>query len=152
MAAFDVALCPVQRQQDAASRASTGEHVGFDCLLLEQVFKRLARVARLSGGWGGGLLLYHHAHRVERAVIALILGRNSLGNRLCALEAAGRIEGGALLAGVQLETALRTHPRRIAGCLQHGAALGAARDGARTRHLDGPGTERRVALADRLFG
>ncbi len=79
---------------------------------LEQILKRLPRVVRPQAGGRGRFLLPRDADFVERAVVASVLSLNPLWNWLHALEAASRIEVGALFARVQLKTALGTESRR----------------------------------------
>src|ERR1019366_1963301 len=73
---------------------------------------------------------------IERAVVALVFGRDSGGNRLIAFEAARWIKVFALFAGVQSEAALRALPDRVGEILQQRAAFRTARDGPRSRHVD----------------
>src|SRR5206468_7721758 len=54
------------------------------------------------------LFLNGHAKFVERAVVAGVLGRDALANRLGALELRASIEEAALLAAMQFELALGT--------------------------------------------
>ena len=81
----------------------------------------------------------------------LVLGRNSGRNRLVAFEAAGWIEVFTLLAGVQVEAALRALADGIGEILEQGATFGAAGDGARSRHVDGPRPERILSFRGRRF-
>src|SRR3989442_3844744 len=76
---------------------------------------------------GGGVTLDRDHHREKRALVAGTLVCDPLGNPLPALETAGRIEVGALAAGVQLDAAVRALGERVGGDRQHRAALGPAR-------------------------
>src|ERR1700682_3197359 len=91
--------------------------------LLEQIFEGLTRVVRLQRGWGGSLFLHHHSHRVQAALIALVLARDAFRDRLRALKSARRIKVGALLAGVQFKATLGTLADRITECMQKRSAL-----------------------------
>ena len=75
---------------------------------LEQILKRLSRVAGPQAGGRGRFLLPRDADFVERAFVASVLSLDSLRNWLHALEAASRIEVGALFARVQFKAALGT--------------------------------------------
>jgi hypothetical protein len=113
--------------------------------LLKQILERLPCVVRSCDGGCRCFFLPCHSHFVELAIVPCIFAWDSNRDRLHALEAAARIEVSALLAGVQFEAALGT----LAGCwhsLQHGAALGAARDGVRAGQIDGTRTESIVSL------
>ena len=111
-------------------------------LVLEQIIKRRARVIRTLTAFAGCFFFDHHADGIERAVVALVLGRDSGGNRLIAFEAAGRVEVFALFAGVQVEPALRALPDRSREILQQRSAFRAAGNGARSRHVDRARPER----------
>ena len=76
-------------------------------LLLEQIIEGCAGVGGLGGGGRGGFFFGGDTNRVERAVVLHIFARDAFGNGLHALETLGGIEVGALLAGMQFETALR---------------------------------------------
>ena len=78
------------------------------CSLLEQILKRRPRIVGPGAGRGPSLFLARHPNLEQFAVIARIFLRDALLYRLHALEPAPRIEIGALLAGMQLESALRT--------------------------------------------
>ena len=67
-------------------------------LVLEQIIKRRARVIRTLTCFAGCFFFDHHADGIERAVVALVLGRDSGGNRLIAFEAAGWVKVFALFA------------------------------------------------------
>src|ERR1700687_1636897 len=110
-------------------------------LILKQIVKRRARVIRTLTAFDRRFLFDHHAYGIERAVVALVFGRDSGGNRLIAFEAAGRVEMFALFAGVQIEPALWTLPDGVREILQERAAFRAAGDGSRSRHVDRPRPE-----------
>ena len=57
----------------------------------------------------------------------------------------------ALLAGVQIESALGTLAERLRQILQQGSALRATRNRSCPRHVDGPGPESVVFLGRRLL-
>jgi len=83
-------------------------------------------------GGSGRFLLACHPNLIKCALIARILFGDAFFYRLHALKAATRIEVRALLAGVQLESALRTLPfPRTSHSLQYRSTLRAARDDAR---------------------
>jgi len=120
-------------------------------LLLEQILKRMPRVAgahAAQAGGSGGLLLTRNADLKECAIVAHIFFFDALRNRLHALEAAAGIEIIALLAGVQLESALRTNPRRRHP-LQHRATLRAARHRMRSRQVHRTRAERIIPFCRR---
>src|SRR5450755_3382079 len=73
--------------------------------IFEKIIKRRARVIRTLTAFAGCFFFDHHSDGIERAVIALVFGRDSGRNRLIAFEAAGWIEVFALLAGVEVESA-----------------------------------------------
>ena len=86
-------------------------------LLFEEVFEGLAGVVGTRWGWcrvsgglrvrsGRGIFLNCHTKFVKGAGVLGVLGRDTLGNRLGALESGSGIEKAALLATVQLELAL----------------------------------------------
>ncbi len=106
--------------------------------VFEQIIKRGARIIRTLAAFARGLFFYHHSDGIDRAVVLLILGRDSRGDGLIAFEAAGGIEMFALFAGVEIESALRTLADGIGEILQQRSAFRAARDGARARHVDRP--------------
>src|SRR3989442_13894767 len=95
-------------------------------LLLEEAPEGPARLVGMDRP-GGGVTLDRDHHREQRALVAGTLVCDPLGNPLPALETAGRIEVGALAAGVQLDAAVRALGERVGGDRQHRAALGAAR-------------------------
>src|SRR2546428_3923407 len=95
-------------------------------LLLEEAPEGPARLVGMDRP-GGGVTLDRDHHREQRALVAGTLVCDPLGNPLPALETAGRIEVGALAAGVQLDAAMRALGERVGGDRQHRAALGAAR-------------------------
>src|SRR5882672_3763861 len=82
--------------------------MGAPLLLLEQVVERRARATGAQRRGSGSLFLARHANLVECAVVANVLLCDSHWNGLHTLEPAARIEIGALLAGVQFESALGT--------------------------------------------
>src|SRR5207302_347080 len=94
---------------------------------------RKARGRRCSGACGlrvrsgRGVFLNGHAKFVERAVVAGVLGRDALANRLGALELRASIEEAALLAAMQFELALGTFAVGIETGSKHGAAIRTAR-------------------------
>jgi len=110
-------------------------------LFLEEIFKRLPRILRLHGRRCRGLFLHPYANRVERAVVPFVFSRDPFCNRLCALKTARGVEVSALAAGMKFASALWAPLVRIDRTGQQGAALGAARDCARSRHLQGPRAE-----------
>jgi hypothetical protein len=75
-------------------------------LVFEQIIKRRAGVVRALTAFAGCFFLDHYSDGIKRAVVELVFGRDSGGNRLVTLKAAGGIEVFALFAGVQSETAL----------------------------------------------
>src|SRR3989442_9963038 len=95
-------------------------------LLLEEAPEGPARLGGMDRP-GGGVTLDRDHHREQRALVAGTLVCDPPGNLLPALETAGRIEVGALAAGVQLDAAVRGLGERVGGDRQHRAALGAAR-------------------------
>src|SRR2546427_12100539 len=95
-------------------------------LLLEEAPEGPAHLVGMNRP-GGGVTLDRDHHREQRALVAGTLVCDPLGNLLPALETAGRIEVGALAAGVQLDAAVRALGERVGGDRQHRAALGAAR-------------------------
>jgi len=103
-------------------------------LLLEQILKRLPRIAGPLAGRCGRFLFPRHADFKQRAIVSRVLLGNPFLDRLHALESAARIEIHALLAGVQFETTLRTLPA-CRQSLQHRAALCAARHGTSAWHI-----------------
>ncbi len=120
-------------------------------LLLEEIFKCLARVIRTLAALAGSFLLKHHAHGIEGTIVALVLGRDPCGNRLVAFETARRVEVLALLAGVEFETALRALGHGLGKILQQGAALRAAGDGTSPRHVKRARAEGVVVPRSRLL-
>src|ERR1700687_3300346 len=118
-------------------------------LILKQIVKRRARVIRTLTAFDRRFLFDHHAYGIERAVVALIFGRDSGGNRLIAFEAAGRIEVFALFAGMEVEPALRTLPDGIREILQQRATFSAAGDGPGSWHVDRPRPERILSFGGR---
>jgi len=113
-------------------------------LLLEKVLEGLAGVVvarrgrrggRSSllrvGGWRG-VFLHGGAKFVEGAVVLRVLGGDALRNRLRAFKLRAAVEETALLATVQLESALGTLAVGVKAAGEHCAAIGAARarDGA----------------------
>jgi hypothetical protein len=111
-------------------------------LVFEQIVKRRACIIGTRTTLARRFLFQHHTHGIKGAVVALVFGRDSGGNRLIAFEAAGRVEVFALFAGVKVEPALRTLPERVREILQQRAAFGAAGDGPGSWHVDGPRPER----------
>src|SRR5690348_242998 len=107
-------------------------------LLLEEVFERFAGVVgapRARGHRRGsrsvshrrGVFLHVHSHFEERALILRVLLRDSLGDRLRALELPSRIEVDALLAAMQFRLATRTFSAGVESRRQHRSAIRAAR-------------------------
>src|SRR6202165_4446353 len=118
-------------------------------LFLEQVLERLTGVAGTRNVLGGNRWAWSRSRRrriffnrrakfVEPAIVPLILARDAFRDRLHAFKSRGRIKIGALLAGMQLESALRALAFRIETRLQNGPAIRASR--ARDRRSE----ERRV--------
>jgi hypothetical protein len=112
-------------------------------LLLKEIVEGLAGVAGTRNMLGGNRWPRHGSRRggvffnggakfVELAIVLLVLARDAFRNRLHAFKSRGRIEIGALLAGMQLERALRALAFGVETRLQNGAAIRAsrARDGA----------------------
>jgi hypothetical protein len=85
----------------------------LESLVLEEVVKRSSRIIRTLTAFAGRFFFNHHTYRIELAVVAFILGRNSGGNGLVTFEAARRIKVFTLFAGVQSEGALRALRDRI---------------------------------------
>src|SRR2546428_13178869 len=83
-------------------------------LLLEEAPEGPAHLVGMNRP-GGGVTLDRDHHREQRALVAGTLVCDPLGNLLPALETAGRIEGGALAAGVQLDAAERALGERVGG-------------------------------------
>lgn len=110
--------------------------------VLEKIVKRRACVIGTLTAFAGGFFFDHHANGINRAVVALVFGRDSGGDRLIAFEAAGRVEVFALFAGMKVEPALRTLPDRIGEILQQRAAFRTAGDGPGAWHVDRPRPER----------
>jgi len=138
-----------------ASRAgapSTALRAGprYRSLLLEEIFEGCAGIHGLGRTGRGGFLFYANSHGKERALVAFIFARDSLGDGLGAFEAAGSIEIRTLAAGVKFETALRTFPNRFGDRSQQSAALRAARNRMRSRHLQSARTE--SFFLDRFVG
>jgi len=104
--------------------------------VFEEIVKRCASVIGTLRAFAGCLFFYHYADGIECAVVALVFGRDSGGNRLIAFEAARGIKVFALFTGVQSETALRALPDRVHEILQQRTAFRATRDRARSRHVD----------------
>ncbi len=82
--------------------------------------------------------------RVERAVVPLVFRRDTLRDRLATFITLARIEVDALLARVQVESALRARAAAVGHC-QDDAALGATGDRARSRHFQSTRPERLFA-------
>ncbi len=120
-------------------------------LLFEQILKRLSRIGRPRTGGRRCFLLACHPHFIGWTVVARVFFRHSLFHRLHALKPAARVEVHALLARVQLKSALRALPFH-AKSLQNRAALRAARNLARSGQVHRPRPQsvvpfRRTALA-----
>ncbi len=115
-------------------------------LVFEQIVEGGAGVVWALTAFAGGFFFDHHTDRIEGAVVAFVFGRDAGGDGLIALEAAGGIEVFALFAGMEIESALGALAEGIGEILQERAALGAARDSARTGHVDGARTESILAL------
>src|SRR6267143_4104019 len=110
-------------------------------LLLEKVLESLAGVVvarrgRRGGvssllciGGGGGVFLDRCAKFVEGAVVLRILGCDALWDGLGAFKLRATVEEAALLATVQLESALGPLAVGVEAAGEHGAAIGAARAG-----------------------
>ena len=105
----------------------------FD-LLLKEILERLAGIAGARNVLGGrrgsrsgsrrsSILFNRGAKFVEPAIVTLVLAGDAFRNRLHAFKPRGRIKISALLAGVQLESALRALAFRIESRLQNGAAI-----------------------------
>src|SRR3977135_2288692 len=116
----------------------------FD-LLLKEILERLAGIAGARNVLGGrrwsrsgsrrsSILFNRGAKFVEPAIVALVLAGDAFRNRLHAFKPRGRIKISALLAGVQLESALRALSFRIESRLQNGAAIGTSRASDRADH------------------
>lgn len=84
-------------------------------LVFEEIIERLPCARRFGGRWCGGFFLRRDPDGVKGALVLDVFARNALGYSLHALKAAGRIEIHALLAGMQLEAALRALVRNLAG-------------------------------------
>ena len=107
-------------------------------LLLKEVLEGLAGVARTGNVLGGSgrsrngsrrrrIFFNRRAKFVEPAIVPLILAGDAFQNRLHAFKSRGRIKIGALLAAMQLESALRALAFRIETRLQNGAAIRTSR-------------------------
>src|SRR5580704_17683906 len=118
-------------------------------LFLEEILERRTRVHGASGAGRGGFFFDPNPHGKKSALIALIFARDSLGDGLGAFEAAGSIEVRTLAAGVQFEAALRTFSHRFSDRSQQSAALRAAGNGMRSRHLQSARSE--SVFLGRLF-
>lgn len=110
-------------------------------LIFEQIVECAARIVWLCGASRRSLLFNAHADGEKLAFVACIFLRDPLRNRLHALEATGRIEIRALLAGVQFEAALGALAERLGKHCQERAALRAARNRVRSRHVHGARSE-----------
>ncbi len=118
-------------------------------LFLEKILECLAGIAgtrNVPGGnrWSrnGGrrrrIFFDRGAEFVEPAIVPLVLARNAFGNGLHAFKPRARIEIRALLAGMQVESALRTLSFRIETRLQHGATIRTSRARDRADHARRP--------------
>src|SRR5581483_7921892 len=121
---------------------------GLDCVrnerklhLLKEVFEGTPGVFRAYAA-AGGFPFHRHFQCEKRAVVGGILASDAGGNGLAAFESRGGIEVRALLAGVQCRAALGTASRGIRHGGQYGAALGAARNRARSGHVERPRAKR----------
>ena len=103
-------------------------------LLLKQVVESLAARARTRNLLGGnrgsrggsrrrGIFFDRGAKFVKSAIVPLVLAGDTFQDRLHAFKSRGRIKVGALLAGVQLESALRAFAFGIETRLQNSAAI-----------------------------
>ncbi len=114
-------------------------------LFLKQIFKRCPRIVGLQTLRCRRFLFAGHTNLVQRTVIAGILFRDPLFDRLHALEAAAGIEIRALFARMQFEPALRTLALpRTCRTLQHRSTLRAARHRPRTRQVHRPRSQRMI--------
>jgi hypothetical protein len=118
-------------------------------LFLEQILECRARIHRPRRTRRRRFLFHPNPHGIERTLIALVLTRHSLSDRLRAFEPARSVEIGTLPAGVQFEAALRTLPDRLGYRCQQSAALRAARNRVRARHLQC--ARSKGLFLDRLF-
>jgi len=107
-----------------------------DCLLPEQILKRLPRVIRTLTAFAGCFFFDHHTYRIQPALVELVFRRNSSRDRLIAFETARWIKMLALFTCMQSKPALRALPDRIREARQQGAAFGAARNSAGSRHIN----------------
>src|SRR5207247_4219938 len=90
-------------------------------LLLEEVVEPAADVAG-ARRVGGGVALDRHAEREPGTVVACVLVRQPLGDRLFALEPPTRVEVGALPAGMDGGAAVRALlERRVRHCKDRSA-------------------------------
>jgi hypothetical protein len=124
-------------------------------LFLEEILKGLAGIVGAWRGWrggggylrglgvrgGGGVFFDGHAEFVELTVVFGVLGGDTLGDRLGALELGAGIEEAALLATVEFKLALGTLAVGVEPSGQDCAAVGtsAASDG--TDHPRGAGAK-----------
>jgi hypothetical protein len=120
------------------------ERSKFD-LFLEKILECLAGIGWTRRALGGSrcpcdgsrwrsVLFDRRTKFVERAMVPLVLARNALRHRLHAFKSRARVKIGALLAGVQLESALRALTLRVETRLQDGAAIRASRSRDRADH------------------
>lgn len=98
------------------------------------------------GGWRG-VFFYCGAEFVEGAGVLGVLGGDTFGDGLRALELGAGIEEAALLAAVEFEAALGTLAVGIESGGEDGAAVGAARAGDGANHARGARTEMIVLAA-----
>lgn len=106
-------------------------------LLLEEILEGLAGVVG-PGGARRGLALDCYPGRVKGAIVPRVFLRDALRNRLSALEPARRVEIRALLAAVELNSALWAFAVRVVTGGEDNATIGATRNGVRSRHLRRP--------------
>ena len=126
-----------------------GKSFAGGILLLEQIFKRLARVGGSRGagrGRGGcgcrggrrGVFFNGSAKLVERAFVALVLARDAFRHGLHAFKPRSAVEIRALFAAMQIESTLQAFPVGVESRQQHSAAIRTARACDRTDHARRP--------------
>ena len=132
----------------------------FD-LLLKEILECLTGIAGARNVLGGrrwsrsgsrrsSIFFNRGAKFVEPAIVALILAGDAFRNWLHAFKPRGRIKISALLAGVQLESALRALAFRIESRLQNGATIGTSCASDRAHHARCPRSD--LFLTGMAFG
>jgi hypothetical protein len=110
-------------------------------LLLEEILEGGSRIHGPRRTRGRSFLFHPDAHGIKSTLIALVFPGDPLRNGLRAFKPTGGVEISALPAGVQFEAALRAFSDWLRYGRQQGAALRAARNRMRARHLQRPRTK-----------